>query len=277
MKQPRPKTKAHAAAPPLRPTLAAKGEYDGAEGGLGIGLGLSLERLIEREEPFVYAPGDLPAPECDFSTLGRRLIPPPGEKEEVAFTDFAGRARNLARKMAASDPDTTELEHLHACLVMALRREGVPAEAKALFFRIWDEEGAALATSLPTRWRISAAQCFADHGRSEAERSLGAQIALMFGIVKLYESERRFSGLASWQLFAQRRPQTGPLPMGLAGYDLNRGDLPRNLLARLVRLAPEAGPMGEIALALLSEYERSNRGLLTRLARMRARLFTRQD
>lgn len=261
---------------PPRPTLAARGEFDSPE--TGLSLALAWERLVEREAPFAYRPGDLPEPECDLRLMaGLPLVPPPGPVLPAEFTDFASRSANLARKMAAADPATTALEFLHAQLVMALRRSETPATALTLFFRIWDEEGEHLARDLPTRWRVSAAQCFADHGRSEAERTLGAEIALMFGLVKMYESERRYSGLAAWELFPRRRPQTGPLMMGLAGYDLNRGDLPRNLLARLWRRAQDAGPMGLIALALLQDYEASNRGLLHRLRRMRARLFPRQD
>ncbi|MBD3788294.1 MAG: hypothetical protein IE922_15270, partial [Sphingomonadales bacterium] len=194
----------------------------------------------------------------------------------VDFTDFAGRARNLAREMA-TDPGTTALEALHANLVMILRRADPPPAALALFFRIWDEQGAELAQSMPTRWRLSAAQCFADHGRTEAERSIGAQIALMFGIVKLYEAERRFSGHPAWEIFPARAPHPGPLPMGMAPYDLATGDLALNIMARLARGASTAGAMRPIAEALLNEFDRSNRSILRRLKRMKTRQSHRKD
>ncbi|PYF06556.1 hypothetical protein C8J30_12611 [Rhodobacter viridis] len=261
-----------------RPTLAARGEFETGESGLGLGLGMAWERLVDRERPFDHAPGDLPPPDVDLTALAARpLIAPAGEMEPNSFTDFSARSRNLARKMAAEDPATTELEFLHAQLVMALRRSDVPAQALTLYFRIWDEHGARLAREMPTRWRVSAAQCFADHGRTEAERSLGAQMALMFGLVKLYESERRFSGLAAWELFANRRPHKGPLMMGLAAYDLREGDLPRNLLARIWRQSLDAGPMGQLAEALISDFETSNRGLLIRLHKMGKRVAPRAD
>lgn len=260
-----------------RATLATKGEYDLDESSLGAGVAGALARLERREAPFEFGPDDLPAPGCDLAALAARpMNVPEGPRESVAFTDFAGRARNLAREMAA-DPKTTALEYLHACLVMALRRADPPAQVRALFFRIWDELGADLARTMPTRWRLSAAQCFAEHGRTEAERTTGAQIALMFGMVKLYEAERRFSGHPAWEAFPARAPHPGPLPMGLAPYDLSTGDLGLNIVARIVRAAEGAGAMRPIAEALLDEFDRSNRSILRRLKRMKDRQSARQS
>lgn len=261
-----------------RPTLAARGEFDAGESGLGLGLGMAWERLVAREQPFDLAPDDLPPADLDLGALcDKPLIAPEGAMEPPNFTNFSARARNLARQMAAEDPATTELEFLHAQLVMVLRRAAVPETARRLYFRIWDEHGERLARDMPTRWRVSAAQCFADHGRTEAERSLGAQMALMFGLVKLYETERRFSGLAAWELFPNRRPHRGPLMMGLSAYDLRGGDLPRNLLARIWRQSHDAGPMGQLAEALISDFETSNRGILIRLRKMGKRVAPRSD
>ena len=265
-------------APPApRATLATKGEYDLVESALGGGIEGALARLERREDPFDLREGDLPAPDCDLEALARTpMAPPEGPREEVAFTDFVGRARNLAREMAA-DPGTTALEHMHACLVMILRRADPPPAALALFFRIWDEMGPRLAQEMPTRWRLSAAQCFADHGRTEAERLVGAQLSLFFGMVKLFEAERRYSGHPAWEIFPAQHPHPGPLPMGMAPYDLATGDLAQNLIARIWRAAGDAGPLHALTRALLGEYDRSNRSLLRRLKRMKQRQLSRED
>lgn len=262
---------------PPRATLATRGEYDLDESSLGAGVAGALARLTRREAPFEIGPADLPAADCDLATLASRpMTVPEGPRETVAFTDFAGRTRNLARELSA-DPQTTALELLHASLVMILRRADPPPAALALFFRIWDELGADLARTMPTRWRLSAAQCFADHGRTEDERLTGAQVTLMFGMVKLYEAERRFSGHPAWEVFPARAPHAGPLPMGLASYDLETGDLAHNLVARLARRAAGAGAMRPLALALLNEFDSSNRSILRRLKRMKERQMPHKD
>jgi hypothetical protein len=263
-----------------RSALSTEGEFDppGASS-LGEGLAGALQRLERSERPFDYAPGDVPPVDCNLRALAKRkLVPPPGPIEDKAFTDFAMRSRNLARKMAA-DPATTELEFLHARLVMALRRRDPPAAARDLFLRMWHEEGLHLAETLPTRWRVSAAQTFADHGTTETDRKLGAEIALLFGMVKLYETERRFSGLPGWKVFPAPRPQPGPLPLGLEPFGIADGDLAGNLLARIWRRALDAGPsaMALLARVLLDELERSNRTVLRRLAKMRAGSLSAQD
>ncbi len=263
-----------------RSALSTPGEFDppGAAS-LEGGLAGALHRLERAERPFDYRPGDLPPPDCDLRALrDRPLVPPPGPIEDKAFTDFAMRARNLARRMAA-DPATTELEFLHAKLVMALRRREAPAAARDLFLRLWHEEGTHLARTLPTRWRISAAQTFANHGATETERRLGGEIALLFGMVKLYETERRFSGLPGWKVFPAPRPQPGPLPLGIEPFGIADGDLAGNLLARIWRMALDAGPgaMAHMACVLLDELDRSNRTVLRRLAKMRAARHPTQD
>lgn len=230
----------------------------------------ALRRLEDAEAPFSAPPADLPGPDDDLAALLQRPVTTPdGPPEPADFNDCATRTRNLAREMSGA----SEAVFLNARLIMHLRRVPPAAGTRTLFFRLWDQMGAMLARELPTRWRVSAAQTFADHGRTETERRLGGEVALLFGLVKLYESERRFSGLGPGQIFPARTPAQAALPLGLDPFALRRGDLPQNLVARLwrqVRTDP-AEPMALLAAALLVDLAASDATVISRLAAMRSR------
>lgn len=48
---------------------------------------------------------------------------------------------------------------------------------------------------LDPRWLVSAITTFGDHGSTEVQRRVGQSMTVLFGAMKLYESERRYSGL----------------------------------------------------------------------------------
>lgn len=78
----------------------------------------------------------------------------------------------------------------HSLAISYLRRKTPHTEkARALFFKIWDEQYEWLADNLNARWLISALQTFADHGRTPRETQCGA-VGFMYGnLIKVYESE----------------------------------------------------------------------------------------
>jgi hypothetical protein len=83
-----------------------------------------------------------------------------------------------------------ELLLWHAFSISYLRRRTHHTEkARALFFRIWDEQGHWLADNLNARWLVSALQTFADHGRSPREAQCGAVGYLYGNLIKVYEVE----------------------------------------------------------------------------------------
>lgn len=83
-----------------------------------------------------------------------------------------------------------ELLLWHALSISYLRRQTRHTEkAKAIFFRIWDEQGHWLAENLNARWLVSALQTFADHGRSPSEAKCGAVGFLYGNMIKIYEVE----------------------------------------------------------------------------------------
>ena len=78
----------------------------------------------------------------------------------------------------------------HAMAISYLRRDTPhSAKARALFFKIWDEQHEWLAETLNGRWLISALQTFADHARSPEEARCGG-IGYVYGsLIKIYECE----------------------------------------------------------------------------------------
>ena len=117
-----------------------------------------------------------------------------------------------------------------AWLIVSIRR-GVDQEAAlGAFFALWDEGGDRLCRDLDLRWLVSCADTFAQHGRTEAERALGQSASMLANTAKLYESERRAAGAeglpgdidAATRLFD-----------GMTAYSFGRGDVIRNMVARL--------------------------------------------
>lgn len=80
---------------------------------------------------------------------------------------------------------------LHAYCMAHLRRRRQPPAARKLFLRLWREHPHDLLDLLPPRWLISALATFADHGENETQRVTGAVFNVFFGMMKLYEFERR--------------------------------------------------------------------------------------
>ena len=85
-----------------------------------------------------------------------------------------------------------------------------------LFRRLWAEESPHLLTQLDLRWQVSSAMTFADHGTIGSEQALGASLKVLFGLIKLYEFERLFTGLAPEEphRFGKRSPAPMPLADG---------------------------------------------------------------
>ena len=64
----------------------------------------------------------------------------------------------------------------------------------------------------------------------------------------------------------------GPLPYGLKGYSMRKGDLDRNLLGTLWAEAEEDPVLRPLACRLLNDLNRADEGLFHRLMKMRRRL-----
>lgn len=212
---------------------------------LGFGVGEALPALDADLGWFVaHKVGDVPAGRSGFA---------------VKRTALAAELRGFS-----------ELALLNALLISCLRKRDWPDHAPTLFCRIWAEQGAALIAELPLRWLISSAITFADHGPSEADRKAGQSLNLLFSMMKIYEFERTFSGVAPEVPHAIGKRLKVALPMGMQDFSLASGGLDINLLAPIWRDAMGAGAVGPLACHLLETLNRDAGTVFRRLSAMRA-------
>lgn len=218
-----------------------------ARAGEGLaGPGADLAALAAER---VAAPGPLPPGSSAFAV-----------KRHALATEFAGRS-------------ALALEH--ALAIACLRRRAWPDEAPALFRRIWVEEAERMLAELDTRWLISAAITFADHGATESERFLGQSVKILFSLVKLYEFERLYSGQDPDQPFRLGKRSRAGLPMGIEPFSIRDGGLDVNLLGPIWAQAAEEPVMGPLVCHLLERLNGDPGTLFRRLALMREKLQAR--
>ena len=223
-----------------------------------------MRHLENKEKPYRNALAVLPAPEVDLKALARDITPTP--EPDPALPD----KRDARFKLHTLQQELTgqpQLHLVHAMCIALLRRNPAPPEARALFLRIWHEEGVWMAKTLPVRWLISSATTFADHGETMNQRLGGQGLSLLFDLIKLHDSERRLSGQRNQDAFKldSDAHKQMPLAFDMTGYSLRNGDMDRNMLARLWRYAendPVLRPLGFRMLKLVMYDPRSIFGRL---------------
>lgn len=237
------------------------------------GWDAAIARFEARRAPLGFGPGEaLPPGDCDFAPLRATPVAAP-TAPEARPSAFARKRQALAEELQGQP----ELALLHALLIACLRKRDWPDQAPALFRRLWSEEAATLTAVLPTRWLISAAITFADHGATEGERSLGQSLKVLFSLLKLTEFERLYSGFEPAQPFRLGRRVKVPLPMGIEPFALRDGGLDINLLAPLVQQARDEPVLGPLALLLLDRLNADPGTLFRRLGLMRETLLARKS
>ena len=161
----------------------------------------------------------------------------------------------------------SELEAVHALCIAILRRDNPPQLARDLFFRIWREHGDTFVNKLETRWLISTATTFGDHGETEAQRRGGQGLSMLFDLIKLHDSERMLSGRPGHFAFPRlkRRKSDHPLAFDMTAYSLRTGDLDMNMLARLWQCAEGDPVLRPLGTRMLRMVMTDNRSIFARL------------
>lgn len=220
-----------------------------------------------------FAPGEALAPlDCDLARLAATHLTPAPVNGAGEKSAHASKEQELRLDLGSK----SELALLNALVTAHLRKRRFPAHAPALFQRIWQEQGGQLCDELSTRWLISSAITFGEHGVTEDQRSLGRELGMMFSLMKLYEFERLFSGFAPNQAFDLGKRSTAKLPLDMPGFSLASGGLDINLLAPLWQRANAVPVLGPLACVLLERINGDPGTLFRRISVMRKKKRARQ-
>lgn len=213
----------------------------------------------------------------EIALLKTYLIP--GGQRRIAvggFDDVQRHIENLREEFVGMP----ELCFLHAQLIVMIRREIDLEINLAAFFALWEREPEFLARHLSSRWLISACDTFADYG-SDIQRAIAMHAVVFVNMSKLFETERlacRDPNIREDEFRTietkYARKESVELWDGVTAYSPYNGDMPRNMLRRLLSIASKDRACGLIVRSVLmralendtcfARFARINPGFLPR-------------
>lgn len=227
------------------------------------------EAYDSRRHPFNFKGETFPPVDPDLDALANAVL----NEGDVKWSRFARRGAGYwarKRKLVAREfIGNSQLAYLNALLIACLRRKDPPEGVRALFVRLWTEQAPHLLSALDLRWKVSSIMTFADHGATAAQREAGQGFRMLFGLMKLYEAERLFSGNRPAEMFQLESRVKAPLPLEMEDYALVNGGLQTAILAPLWRLAMTDPVMAPLADDLMTALNNDNGTVFRRLAGMR--------
>ncbi len=230
-----------------------------------------------RRDPFNFKGETFPPVDPDLTALANAVL----RDEDVKWSRFARRGAGYwarKRKLVAREfIGKSQLSYLNALLIACLRRKDPPEGVDTLFLRLWAEQSPHLLGALDLRWKVSSVMTFADHGATAVQREAGQGFRMLFGLMKLFEAERLFSGqrpAETWQLETRVK---APLPLEMEDYALVNGGLQSAILAPLWRLAMTDPVIAPLADDLMTALNRDDGTVFRRLAKMREMRIAHRD
>lgn len=237
------------------------------------GLPGILEHMNQRRAPLGFADGEaLPPLDCDLVQLARQTVPRPGAAPDSP-SDHARKSWEIARELHGQNA----LLHLNGLLIAHLRKQSQPPHTARLFVRLWTEQADLLIDRMDLRWKVSSLTTFGDHGLTATRRSVGLGLSTLFGAMKLYESERLYSGRDADRPFTLDGRAKGPLPLEMNAYSLINGGLDVNLIGRLWEEAAKDDVIRPLAQDMLQRLIDDPRTVFRRLHRLRVRRQRRDE
>ena len=180
-----------------------------------------------RRVPLEYRDGEtLPGLDADLSEFRMRITM---LEPLTSDSTFAHKKRALQTEFDGEP----EICYLNGLVIANLRKDSFPEHTPELFQKIWAEQGEFLLDRLPLRWLVSTITTFGDHGANEAQRTIGRSLTMLFGMIKLYEFERLYSGAAPSEPHSTTQKRNVRLPLDIPAYSLKGGGLDVALLTRL--------------------------------------------
>lgn len=235
------------------------------------GIAAVLQEMEARRAPLGFAPGEaLPPLDADLAPLRAARVPAPGDDPMRRAAHGSSNHRKFLG-LREELQGRSELACLHGLLVAHLRKRAQPPHTAALFVRLWTEEADHLLQELDLRWQVSALTTFGEHGATEVQRTVGEALSVLFGMMKLYETERRYSGFPPTKSFRLKGRSRVGLPLEMDAYSLDAGGLDVNMLGRLWRMAERDAVIRPLAHNMLDRLMHDPRTVFRRLRRMRTR------
>ena len=178
------------------------------------------------------------------------------------------RIRDIERHLAsiqAAEPDLGRPQLDLIREIIYLRRRIDSAEHMERFRTLLRDGGEHLLRPLSSRWLVSVADTFADHGVNP-ERGNAMMIVILANMTRLAETERRCLRDASVDPVRQEAcVLPGPLWDGLVGYAIKHGDMPINMWTRIRAILAETPTLAFIFETVLERLV-ANDTLLGRMA-----------
>lgn len=240
------------------------------------GMDAVIAQYEGRRDPFEHrADEGLPPADLDLVPLTQSRITPPKDDPRHA-PPFRSALHRKTFQIREELTGASDLCALNALLISHLRKRSAPPETAVLFQRLWAEQGAHLLAELDPRWLVSSITTFGDHGTTTVQRSVGLALTVLFGMMKLYETERLYSGTPSDKAFVLDGKIRGTLPMAMNSYSLVNGGLDVNLLGRLWQEAEDDVVIQPLAHHLLDMLIHDPNTLFRRLRVMSQRKTRRE-
>lgn len=228
-----------------------------------------LALLDKRRAPISYGEGEsLPPLDVNLAPYCTEIIGKVPSEIKSSRSGYATKYRALARELKG----LPMLCHLHAMLIAHLRKESQPPHCAALFVRLWTEHTDLLLEHLNARWQVSAITTFSEHGLTEGQRRSGLGLSVLLNTMKLYESERLYSGAKPKQPHSTKTQVRGRLPLEMDTYSIVNGGLDVALLGRLWVDAEEDEVIRPLAQNLLEMLNKDTRNVFRRMRMMRTQL-----
>ncbi len=239
------------------------------------GLNGLSERYSSRRKPFVFYKESLPDLNVDLDALARAIVPETATSRQPDEPKKNSSWATKRRAIASEFVGNSQLAYLNAMLISNLRKSGAPEQAAPLFVRLWAEQHEHLLSVLDLRWQVSSIMTFADHGATDVQRQVGQAMRMLFGMMKLYEFERLYSGLDPDVEFSFSKRSKADLPMQMEHFALRNGGLDANILAPVWELAMTDPGIAPLADNLMLQLNRDPGTLFRRLMTMRDKKLTR--
>lgn len=144
-------------------------------------------------------------------------------------------------------------------LIVQLRRQNNPEQHWQTFKQLVEKNLELVCDELDTRWLVSVADSYADYGNPVEQRN-ALYISMIANYEKLWATNLLMYDLKlnKERLDKLKNNETIPLWDGMYSFNINRGDMTRNLFGRLFEFQKETPVLEKILETVLQRMQENN-------------------